>query len=121
MPIELTATAREINRSGTRRGISACCAGFWNPLTAPSATDIARIKVRSAQPPNAATVRTSPTTVSTIMQSTRMKPRLPRSAACPAGRVSTNAGRNCNSPTNPKSHALPVRLYICQPSATIII
>ena len=34
--------------------------------------------------------------------------------------LSCSAGRNCRRPTSPRSHAEPVRSYICQPAATII-
>ena len=39
----------------------------------------------------------------------------------PAARASNSDGTNWNSPTSPRSQALPVSAYICQPTATIII
>src|SRR6476620_5574691 len=33
-------------------------------------------------------------------------------------RINTVAGRNCDSPTSPRSSAEPVSAYICQPNAT---
>src|SRR5262252_9115 len=40
---------------------------------------------------------------------------------CPAMRASASAGTNCAKPTKPRSHALLVSSYICQPSATMSI
>jgi hypothetical protein len=50
-----------------------------------------------------------------------MRPRCTRSATCPATSVSSSAGMNWYSPTRPRSQALPVSSYICQPTATISI
>ena len=50
-----------------------------------------------------------------------MRARCCRSTTCPATSTSASAGRNCSRPTRPRSQALPVRSYICQPTATISI
>jgi tRNA pseudouridine32 synthase/23S rRNA pseudouridine746 synthase len=39
----------------------------------------------------------------------------------PAGSAAASDGANCASPTRPRSQALPVRPYICQPMASISI
>src|SRR5260221_14353211 len=41
-----------------------------------------------------------------------------RSASCPEGLVNATVGTNYSKPTSPRYHALAVRSYICQPSAT---
>ena len=50
--------------------------------------------------------------------SATMRARWWRSTTWPATSTSASAGRNCSSPTSPRSQAEPVRSYICQPMAT---
>ena len=50
-------------------------------------------------------------------QTWRMRWRETRSAVCPATRKSRMPGRNCASPTSPRSRGRCVSAYTCQPTA----
>ena len=92
----------------------------------PSITDRPKSKSRPTQAPSVpqprvADIRVKATTACSSRQAAMMRPRCKRSAACPATKVSKSAGANWYKPTSPKSQALPVSSYICQPTATISI
>ncbi len=101
--------------------MSDCCAGIWNALTVPSSTEVSSSRSRLAQWRCAAAISNSAMAVCATMHSATMRARSNRSTTWPATSTSSSAGRNCSSPTRPRSHALPVRSYICQPIATISI
>src|SRR5258706_8919767 len=65
-------------------------------------------------PHASSTAATSITAIAALMTRRRST----RSASCPEGMVNATVGTNCSKPTSPRSHALAVRSYICQPSAT---
>ena len=121
MPLEPSATARGSKAAGTSSAGSAWVAGIWKARVMPSTTDSARISSRPTQPWWLPAVSTPATAAWASTQPSTMRARWWRSATWPAGSVISSAGRNCASPTRPRSQALPVRSYICQPSATIII
>ena len=140
MPAELKAVARGSMKAGTSRGVSACCAGIWKARAVPSAIDAPSSTSRdttgtqrnhtsqtddAARPASAGRLKpwdapsnSSATASWSTRQAATMRPRCTRSATCPATSVNSNAGRNWYKPTRPKSQALPVSSYICQPTAT---
>ena len=106
---------------GTSNGTSACCAGIWNAFAQPSATDSTKSSSRVATVCQVAAASAAAITTCTAMQVASTLLRSTWSATWPATSVSSRAGRNWNRPTRPRSQALPVRSYICQPTATISI
>lgn len=118
---ELSAIARGSCGIGTSDGSNACWAGIWSARDTPMTIEIARISSRSIQSPPLphASRADTPACIARLAASTSR--RSTRSTSCPAGIVRKSAGTNCINPTRPRSHALPVRSYICQPSATSMI
>ena len=71
--------------------------------------------------PCVAATRMSATVACATRQAAIIRPRCTRSTTCPASSVNNSEGTNWYSPTSPRSHALAVSSYICQPTATISI
>ena len=121
-PAELKAMARGSSAGGTSSGTSACCAGIWKARTAPSTTDSASSSVRcDSAVEGRRRPAPAPPAPAAATQAATMRARWWRSTTWPATSTSASAGRNCSSPTSPRSQAEPVRSYICQPMATISI
>jgi hypothetical protein len=116
-----SAVARGSSLNGTRPGSKACCAGACNARATPSTTLVARMSSRCTAPLALAHASNPATMACSTRLAASTARRSTRSASWPAGIVSSSAGRNCIRPTSPRSHALDVRSYICQPSATSII
>ena len=121
LPDELKASARDRMDAGTNSGVSACCAVIWNERATPSNSDTPRIRSREIQPSCVAPSNASAATSCNVMASATMWRRSWRSAMWPDTKASASAGTNWNRPTSPRFHALCVRSYICQPTATITI
>lgn len=121
MPAELKAVARASMSSGTSAGTSDCEAAICSGRTAPSTTDRPNSSERDSPCHRLAVISTSATATCASWQAWMMRTRWKRSAAWPAGNVNASAGRNCSRPTRPRSQALPVSRYMCQPMASIRI
>src|SRR5450631_4072457 len=115
---ELNAIARGSWCSGTSVGTIACCAGVSNARASPSSTLTPRMRSRPIQCPALPHARSAAAQSITAIAALTTRRRSTRSASCPEGIVKATVGMNCRRPTSPRSHALAVRSYICQPSAT---
>ena len=104
----LEATARGSNCSGTSAGNSACIVGISNARAQPTTNTKAKMRCSVIQPITLPVASVATATIATSWHTRRMWRRSKRSAMCPTTSTSANAGKNCTSPTRPRSRALPV-------------
>ena len=100
---ELSATAVPNWARGTRLGSNAWPVGIAKARAMPNSTITANTGRADSRPCAANASSSSAQAHSSAKQAARMRRRSRLSARCPAGRISSTNGRNCDRPTSPRS------------------
>ncbi|MCY1295769.1 hypothetical protein D9M68_553630 [compost metagenome] len=115
------ATAAGNSAAGTMFGSSAWVVGISKARALPSRKAMTKSSSRLMPPLPARISRLRAIRPWPVWQRAATLRRSKRSATWPVSRMNRTFGRNSMRPTRPRSSTLPVRLYICQPMATVSI